>query len=402
MPLLQPLPTIAGWTGLAAAAGYAVAAVTAVVADALRRARPGAAPSAAPPRAGAVQAPVTLLKPLCGAEPGLYEHLRSFCRQDYPQYQIVFGVRDPADPALPVVARLVREFPALPIEVVVDPRLHGSNLKVSNLINMLARARHDLLVVADSDTWVEPAYLAAVTGPLADAEVGLVNCLYTDVPTAGIWSRLGAMYINDWYMPSVLLAQLLGYQGYVSGQTLCLRRGTLVAAGGLEAIADHLADDNRLGELVRGLGLRIACSPYRVRAQHDEPDLRTLLRHESRWMGTVRVLRPHSFRFLFLSFSLPLALLGLLGLLVPALHGARGSIPPAAWTLFGIALGARLLLHLVARAGSGLRLCTDLWLVPLRDALLVGVWCRCFFTTRVTWRGADFAVAADGVMRRLS
>ena len=139
--------------------------------------------------------PVTVLKPLCGAEPGLYDHLRSFCQQDHPDYQIVFGVRDPTDPALAVVERLVAEYPSLPIDVVVNPQQHGSNCKISNLINMVARARHDVLAMADSDTFVGPDYLTIVTAPLLDHNVGLVTCIYRGVPTQGIWSRLGAMYI---------------------------------------------------------------------------------------------------------------------------------------------------------------------------------------------------------------
>ena len=210
--------------------------------------------------------PVTLLKPLCGAEPELYEHLRSFCQQDHPEFQIVFGVRDRTDPALEVAERLAAEFPSLPIDVVVDPQHHGSNGKVSNLINMMTRARHDVLALADSDTFVGSDYLSTVTAPLMDQNVGLVTCIYRGVPTASIWSRLGAMYINEWYVPSVLVAWLFGYRGYVSGQTLCLRRDTLQAIGGLGAIANHLAEDYRLGELIRALGKRIVLLPYDLKA----------------------------------------------------------------------------------------------------------------------------------------
>ena len=139
-------------------------------------------------------------------------------------------------------------------------------------------------------------YLATVTAPLLDSGVGLVTCMYRGMPTPRIWSRLGAMYINEWYMPSVLLAWLFGHQGYVSGQTICVRRDTLQAIGGLRAVVDHLADDYRLGELVRRLGLRIVLSPYVVKGEHHEPKAGSLIRHELRWMRTLRVLRPRSFR----------------------------------------------------------------------------------------------------------
>ncbi len=195
----------------------------------------------------------------------------------------------------------------MPIELVINPQLHGSNCKISNLINMLPYARHDMLVMADSDAFVGPDYLASVTAPLLDRDIGLVTCIYRGMPTSGIWSRLGAMYINEWYIPSVLLAWLFGHQGYVSGQTACLRRETLQAIGGLRMLANHLADDYRLGELVRRLGLRIVLSPYVVDGEHHEPTYDSLTRHELRWMRTIRVLRPNSFRFLFVGFSLPLA-----------------------------------------------------------------------------------------------
>jgi ceramide glucosyltransferase len=387
MSLIHLLMTIIGFTCLAVATSYAVLVLLAVLVWQRRRA------AAVSPRDLPA---VTVLKPLCGAEPGLYENLRSFCRQDHCEFQLVFGVRDPSDPALSVVQRLMVEFPSLPIDVVVNPQQHGSNSKVSNLINMIARARHDVLVIADSDASVEPHYLRAVTAPLEDRTVGLVTCLYCSMPTARICSYLGAMYINDWYMPSVVLAWLFGYQGYASGQTLCLRRDTLQAIGGLQAIANHLADDHRLGEMVRGLGLRIVLSPYVVKAEHDEPDLGALIRHEIRWMRTIHVLRPRSFRMIFLTFSVPLAVLGL------SLMAAGQGLWSTAWALLASTLAARLVLHFVHRGCAGRPLLVDLWLLPAREVLLCWVWCRSFFTSRITWRGNEFDVDADGIMRRLS
>lgn len=338
---------------------------------------------------------VTVLKPLCGAEPGLYENLRTFCRQDYPEYQIVFGLGDEADPALAVVARLVAEFPTLPIDVVIDPRQHGHNRKISGLINMLEQARHDVLVMADSDTSVGPDYLTSVTVPLLDRKVGLVTCLYHGEPTRPVWSRLGAMYINEWYMPSVLLAWLFGHENYVSGQTLCMRRETLQAIGGLLTIANHLADDYQLGQLVRSLGLRIVLSTYMLKAEHHEPTLESLVTHELRWMRTLSVLAPWSFRFIFFTFSLPLAVLGLL-LVVPEAYFATIALP-----LFQVTVVARLALHLVHRLRDKRALFADLWLLPARDLLICWVWCRTFFTSRFTWRGSDFHVGADGIMRKI-
>ena len=384
MSFLHALTAFVGFAGLGTAAGYSLLTLVAVVVWRRRRPSPG----------GAERPPVTLIKPLCGAEPGLYEHLRGFCRQDYPEYQIIFGVRDPADPARLTAERLAAEFPELDIDIVVDPRQHGNNHKTSNLINMLARARHELLVMADSDAFVGPDYLACVTAPLSDPTVGLVTCTYRGVPTDTLWSRLGAMYINEWYLPSVLVAWLFGYQGYVSGQTMCLRHETLRRIGGFGAIANHLADDHRLGELVRGLGLKIVLSPYEVKGEHHEQDLETLTRHELRWMRTIHVLRPWSFRMIFLSFSMPLAILGMV------LAAMAGWHADTAWILFAISAVVRLALHYFYRLRGGGRWFSDLWLLPLRDLLLCRVWFRSFFTSRVTWRGSEFVIDTDGSMRK--
>jgi ceramide glucosyltransferase len=386
MPLTHPLMTIFGLVALVPTAGYLVLSCVAVLV--WKTVRSGKRWPLAPP--------VTVLQPLCGAEPGLYENLRSLCTQDYPEFQIVYGVRDAGDPALAVVERLRREFPSRQIDLVVNPQTHGNNFKVSNLVNMLACARYDLLTMIDSDVSVGADYLATVTAPLANRDVGAVTCVYRAVPTARIWSRLGAMYINDWYMPSVLLAWLFGFRGYLSGQTICVRRDTLEAIGGLRAIANHLADDFRLGELVRSLGLRVVLSPYRLRAGHDEPDAGSLVRHEMRWMQTIRVLRPRSFRLLFLSFGLPLPVIGI------ALVAAEPTIAAAAWAVFCTAVLARLVLHLAQREGDLRLVGADFWLLPAHELLIWLVWCGCFFTSRVTWRGREFDVDADGDLSLLS
>ena len=388
MSAAQLIIAIAGYASLAIAAGYSLIALAAALAWRTYASRPRPTP--------AMQPPVTVLKPLCGAEPGLYELLRSFCLQDYAQFQIVFGTQDAADPALAVVARLTREFPDLPIDVVVNPQRYGHNNKSNNLINMLAAARHPVLLIADSDIQVGADYLATVTAPLQDARVGLVTCLSQDSPTPSVWSRMGAMYNNEWYFPSVMLAWLFGHQGYASGQTLCLRRTTLEASGGLRAIVDHLADDYRLGELVRAQGLQIVLSPYELRAKHDEPDFRSLTRHELRWMRTLRVIRPLCLTMIFLTFSLLLATIGV------SLLAAAGTVPAAGWTLFGATVLARLGLHLVYRRHGERPLFADLHLIPLRDLLIFGIWCQNFFCRRVTWRGSRFDVDATGVMRRIA
>ncbi len=385
---------IIGTALLTAAFAYSVIILVAVVAWRIngvykRRAAVGA-PGALPP--------VSLLKPLCGAEPGLYKQLRSFCLQDYPSSQIVFGVRSATDPALDIALRLQEEFQHLDIDVVLDPTEHGGNRKSSNLINMLPRARHDVLVMADSDTLVPPDYLRTVVADLQRPGVGLVTSTYVSVPTRTVWSRLGAMYVNEWFMPSVLLAWLFGHRGYASGQTLCLRRSTLEAVGSFHALADCLADDHRLGELVRDLGLDIALSSVRLLVQQHEPTFEALEAHEMRWMRTLRILQPRNFRFLFLSFSLPLAGLGV-GVCV-----AGGGLTGLAMALFTGTVLIRLALHFsyrpgTYRPGTSERFASDLGLVAMRDLLLCWVWLRTFFASRIVWRDHIFAIGADGVMR---
>ena len=384
MQLIHAALTFAGFASLTVAAGYGFINLLALLVWQLSNRR--RVPSGSPP--------VTVLKPLCGGEPCLYENLRSFCTQDYPQFQVVFGVRDPADPARAVAERLKAEFPHLHISVIVNPQLHGENLKVSNLINMLPFAKYELLTIADSDTVVDPTYLAVVTAPLADRNVGLVTCVYRGVPSPDIWSRLGAMYINEWYMPSVLLAWLFGHQGYVSGQTISLTRDTLQGVGGFDGVVDHLADDNRLGELVRRSGRRIVLSPYVVAGMHHEPSLDSVTRHEIRWMLTLGVLRPRSFRFLFLTFSLPLAAIGYI-------LASEASPSATAAVLMTFAALCRLIVHFMHRLGHSRSVFADLWLLPVRDVLICWVWLRSLFSSEILWRGVKFDVNPDGIMRRL-
>ena len=346
-----------------------------------------------PPQTAGPAPAVSVLKPLCGAEPGLYENLRSFFVQGCPEYQIVFGVRDAADPALAVVERLAQEFPERAIEVVINGQQHGSNRKISNLINMVAHARHDVLLISDSDVLAGSGYVAAVAAPLADRSVGLVTCLYHCAPTAGIWSRLGAMYTNDWYIPSVLLSRLFGHQGYASGATLCLRRETLRDIGGLAAIADHLADDYRLGELVNALGQRVVLSPYVLQVEHHEPTLQCLVGHELRWMRTVRALRPRCFPLLCISFTVPMALLGV------AMAAGVSLLSSIDVALLAIAIAARLMLACLPPLVIAESAVRRFWLLPACDLLVCWAWCRAFSTSRVSWRGAEFEVDASGMLR---
>ncbi len=213
--------------------------------------------------------PVSVMKPLRGEDVALAENLRSFCRQDYPRYQIVFGVADAQDPAVAVVRALMAEFPAADLALVIDPGQQGANLKVANLRNMLPSVRHDILVLADSDMRVAPSYLAQIVPPLMRAAgdgqaAGLVTCLYRGVSTGGLWSDLACLHINHGFLPQAVLAERLGLGAGCFGATMAVNRTTLEAVGGFEALADTLADDHVLGQRVRRLGLAVALSPYLV------------------------------------------------------------------------------------------------------------------------------------------
>ncbi len=368
------------------ALGYTVTAYLAV-----RRARNGGARQP-PPQHPAV----TVLKPLCGAEPGLEQALDSLCGQCDSTVQIIFGVQDPADPALPIVRALCARYPALDTAIIVDPSRHGHSAKVSNLINMMRAARHDYLVLADSDVHVPPGYLAGVCAPLADPTVGIVTCPYRGRPghavgTAALCSELGALFVNDWFMPSVRVASWFGSRAFAFGATIALRRSVLESIGGFAAIADQLADDYRLGELTRRCGLRTVLSPVVVETTLDEAGWRALVQHETRWLRTIRAVRPAGYASLGITFSLPVAALGY------ALAGGG----PAALALLIATATARVMLHFAAGAqgpgpiGSWRRL----WLLPVSDVLGFTLWCWGFATREVQWRHARYRVARDGSAR---
>ena len=331
--------------------------------------------------------PVSLLKPLHGAEPGLYENLRSFAQQDYPVVQMVLGVNDANDGALPVAQALIRDLPASDIALVLDPPVRGSNLKVANLENMLAAARHDILVISDSDMRVDRRYLGAVTAPLHDPRIGLVTCLYEGVSTGGIWSELGALHINFGFLPSALVAAELGIGHGCFGATIAMRRETLERIGGLARLRDELADDHRIGDAVRAQGLAVLLSRYVVEARVSEPSFISLWQHELRWARTVRAITPAGFAGSVLTHPVALAALA------------------AAASRFGLTSAILLVLSCLLRWASALIIAgalafttAGLWLLPVRDALSFAVFVASFFGRRVCWRDQLFHVDASGRM----
>ncbi len=326
----------------------------------------------------------TVLKPLCGAETETYECLRSFCDQEYPAFQVIFGVADPNDPVIGIAQRLQREFPQRDLQIVIDGRQHGSSRKVSNLVNMMAYADHDYIVVADSDVRVARDYLARVVTPLLEPDVGIVTCPYRGVSRGGLWSRLESMFINEWFMPSVRVAAMAGSRAFAFGASIALRRDALSRIGGFMSIVDQLADDYRLGELTRGVGLRTVLSDVVVEIAVAERKFAELIGHELRWLRTIRTLRPTGYSFSFVTFTIPVALIGVCL--------SRGALP--ALTMFAVAALARYLLHLQTRQGDAGA--AQLLIVPFRDMLSLSLWALSFRNRRVRWRDDHFEVTPDG------
>lgn len=332
---------------------------------------------------------VSVLKPLCGAEPRLYENLSTFCEQTHPCYELLFGVSSSADPAIAVVRRLQAAYPERDIALVVDSRVHGHNLKVSNLINLAARAKHPLVVLADSDIAVTRDYLQAVTAPLADPEVGIVTCLYHAKSVGGFWTRIGAQFINEWFAPSVRIAHAGGSRSFGFGATLALRSSVLAEIGGFDALKDCLADDYWLAEYTRRRGMTTVLSEVVVDTDVIEPDFTTLWLRETRWLRTIRSINPLGFAFLFITFTSPWVLAGAL----LALHGQAGVREAILTASTALGLVARVGLHARASRASG-EFWRDLPLVPLRDALLAAQWFVAAFGSHVVWRGARMPVVA--------
>lgn len=334
---------------------------------------------------GIAGVPVTILKPLHGEDAQLYENLRSFCEQRYAAYQIVFGVRDADDRAIPVVERLIAEFPDRDLSLVVDPTIVGSNFKVSNLENMMALAKYDVFVIADSDMHVTPDYLGNVTAPLGDPAVGLVTCLYRGRAVDGLWSRLGAMFVNHGFLPAALIGEIMRPGNACFGATMALRRDTYLAIGGFTSLRDKLADDYALGAAVRRIGQKIVLSHHLVDTVIAEPSLADLLRHELRWARTIRLLAPFGFAASVLTHPVALALAAALldGLSIPLL------------AILMVVVACRLVTVRLLDRILGLAP-TALWLVPIRDLLSFGVFVASFLGNQVAWRNRTFRIAADG------
>ena len=329
---------------------------------------------------------VTVLKPLHGAEPELAARLTAFCQQDYEgPVQVLCGARETNTPAANTVRTMQREHPNWPIELHVDPRRYGSNRKVSNLINMLPHARHDTLMLSDSDILVDRSYLREITALLAEPRAGAVTTLYHGIAGEGLWARMSALAINTNFLPQAIIALALKAAKPCFGATIALRRSMLEKIGSFGRFADDLADDYAIGMAVRSAGYNVVIAPFLVGHVCFETSLRQFIRHQIRVARTVKTIDPIGYAGTILTHPFPLALIGMLS----------GSA--AAALLAVAALASRIALCRCVERRFGLQR-EKYWLVPLQDILAFAVYIASYFGATVHWRGAEYRVATDGTL----
>lgn len=347
--------------------------------------------AAVDPRSDVDVPTVSLLKPLHGAEPRLADNLATALAQDYPgRIEMLCGVASPDDPAIAAVETLRAGFPDAGVRLVVDSRRWGANAKVSNLANMAAEARHDVVVVADSDMVVPPDYVARLVGVLDQPGTGAVTCVYVGRGDAGFWSRLVATGIDTHFVPATMIALATGLGKPCMGSTIALRRGTLDEIGGFIRFADTLADDYALGEAVRATGRKVEVPAMVLTHACTETSLARVLRQELRWNATILGIDPAGYAGSIVLHPLPLALLAL---------ATGGGMVAAGAALLAVAARAAVVLaaaRLDAPGRSAHHRFSAILLIPLRDLLSFGTFAGAFVASSVDWRGADIKLGKKG------
>jgi ceramide glucosyltransferase len=370
---------IAGALLLLMAAAGAVFGVVAAVAMERFLSRPPSAPRSAPS--------ATIFRPMKGLDPEAEANLASLVQQDYAgPVRIVLGADSESDPSIAAARRLKAAHPDRDIVIVADGAQHGTNRKLSNLINMAPHATGEILVISDSDVRLPPDGLSALVGALEPEGVGLAYALYRGRPTGNLWSRIAALDINARFASSVVMGQALNAHP-VLGPTMALPAEALAKAGGFERLKDVLADDFELGRMVREQGLAIACPPMLIDHGFPERSLAELWRHELRWARTIRLLNPGGYGGSLITYITPLALIGAI------LTGLNPYAMIALGVLAGVRLTFGLLSCLVMQADT-----SALWLFPIRDLLAFAVFLAAFFGDGIEWRGARLRVKPDGAM----
>ncbi|NDJ11010.1 MAG: glycosyltransferase [Acidobacteriia bacterium] len=327
---------------------------------------------------------VSILKPVKGRDLGFYEAIRSHAAQDYPEFEILFGVADMSDAAVPDIQRLQREFPQRSIRILTTPT-DAPNRKAGSLEILAREAKHAVLLVNDGDITVPPGYLRHVLGYLEDEGVGLVTCLYRGRGESGP-AAAEALGIGTEFAPSVLVARLLSSTGFALGSTMAFRRRELEAIGGFASIREYLADDYQLGARISALSKRIEMAEMVVETSLGAGSLADVWRHQVRWSRTIRISRPG----------------GYLGYVVT--HATFWCLVAAALGAWPIALGSFAIRMAAAASALGALGAPQaaLPLVPLRDLAGFAVWCAGLFGNTVEWRTDRFRLLRDGRMVRLS
>jgi ceramide glucosyltransferase len=331
--------------------------------------------------------PVTILKPLKGRGIDLYANLASFCRQDYPEFQIVCGVADPDDPAIEIVRKIQRDFPSRDVVLSVGER-PGANRKVASLCHMMERAKYDVLALSDADVRVRPDYLRRTIAPLAKPKVGLTTCLYRGRGFFGLPSIIESLLINCDFVPMVMTAHYIGQRNAL-GASLCFKRAALDAMGGFPRIVDHLADDNLLGEGVKQAGYTVELLPYVVETILDSTTVADVWRHQLRWARTYRVLQPIGWACSVVTHATTWGTAALV---------ATGA-SPLGWAFFVAAIVIRLgSLRAIMRMLHERDTPRHLWMVPLKDLGFTAVWLASWLGRNVVWSGQRLRVQRDGRM----
>ncbi len=342
--------------------------------------------------------PVSILKPLKGVDDDMYAAFASHCGQDYPgAYEILFGVQSVEDPAVGVVEKLQREFPQQTIRTVVCPQVLGANGKVSNLAQMVGHAQYDYLLINDSDIRVSPRYLRNIMPGFAapsktQKPVGMVTALYRGRPHPTLPSRLEALGISTDFMPSVLLARWLEKgMRFGLGSTLAVKREALDAIGGLSSLVDYLADDYQIGARIFQAGFRVELGREVVETSIPDYSFSQFIAHQLRWARTVRDSRPLGYFGLLITFGLPWAIANLIA--------SGASLESIA--LLSIMLCVRVAMALTLGVGvlGDLEILRNLWLLPLRDIIALGVWFWSFADDRIVWRGERFRLRQGKLSR---
>jgi ceramide glucosyltransferase len=327
---------------------------------------------------------VSLIKPVCGLEKDLYENLSTACRQDYPEYEIIFSVQDPADAALPLLGRIRDENPSVPIRIVVDGACAGPNGRLSNILNATEHATGQVLVYSDSDMRLDSVYLRTIVAPLANPHVGVACTLYRAEGAENLYESLELLTMNTDFVPSMVFASETGAALACPGASQAIRRETLTRIGGLEPMAYSLVEDLELGRAVVGAGCRIALVPHVAVTGVDLPRLSVWWRHQVYWDQNTRVANPVGFFFTWLVRGIPFA----------GLYALCGG--PESWLVLTAALAVRLCTTVVTSTllgdREGIR---RLWLLPLRDVAGLFVWFASLIGRKVYWRGRVFVLSGN-------